>query len=174
MEQKYSVIELAELVGVPRTTINDWLSKYSSYIEFTIQGKRRIYTENTLMVLKTVQELRNQGISCADIEARLSTQFAVHPVPQEDLLKLTQERGENTPDPTAEKPAGAAERMAEEIQTQNQNHEYALIARQHSEEIARAVSDRFQEMFEKVGQMEKDSRKTSRRIHMILGGTVLV
>ena len=41
-EKKYSVIELAELLGVPRTTINDWRSKYSMYIDFTVQGKRRV------------------------------------------------------------------------------------------------------------------------------------
>ena len=47
----YTVMELAERVGVPRTTINDWLSRYAPYIDFTMQGKRRIYSENTLSVL---------------------------------------------------------------------------------------------------------------------------
>ena len=180
MDEKYSVIELAELVGVPRTTINDWLNKYSQYIEFVIQGKRRIYTENTLMVLKKIQELRNQGISCTDIETQLSTQFAVHPVPQDDLLKDFQNKAEVSAGQENAVPASETVQNPEQssFQTDNQNQtdagEYALIAQKHSEEIARAVADRFQEMLQKVDLMEEDAKRSSSRIRVILLITVLL
>ena len=81
-EKKYSVIELAELLGVPRTTINDWLSKYSMYIDFTVQGKRRVYTDSSLAVLKEISGLRNSGMSSVDIEAELAKRHPVRAEPE--------------------------------------------------------------------------------------------
>ena len=49
MEGKnYTVMELAEQIGVPRTTINDWLARYSMYIDTVTQGKRKVYPETAL------------------------------------------------------------------------------------------------------------------------------
>ena len=31
-----------EVLGVPRTTVTDWLVRYSSYIDYKIQGKRKV------------------------------------------------------------------------------------------------------------------------------------
>lgn len=80
-EKKYSVIELAEIIGVPRTTINDWLGRYSQYIDFVMQGKRRAYTESSVQVLKEVSELRNAGKSSFEIENELAKRYAVHAEP---------------------------------------------------------------------------------------------
>ena len=204
-DQKYSVIELAELVGVPRTTINDWLNKYAPYIEFMMQGKRRIYTENTLNVLKKVSELRNQGISLADIETELSKEFAVHPQPQtqEDLPgadfgdpgnSVRNTAGGVFPGRTghSEKDASsknssdnntmglAAEKNVETSGNSVRNNnadsmsspvasvDYALISKQNSEEIARAVGERFQAMLEKIDRMDQDSARTAKRTKCIL------
>ena len=41
--KNYTVMELAEQIGVPRTTINDWLARYSMYIDTVAQGKRKVY-----------------------------------------------------------------------------------------------------------------------------------
>jgi DNA-binding transcriptional MerR regulator len=68
---KYTVMELADAVGVPRTTINDWLSRYERFIDFRTQGKRKVYTAATLAVLQEIGELRNQGLSSFDIEEAL-------------------------------------------------------------------------------------------------------
>ncbi len=81
-EKKYSVIELSEILGVKRTTINDWLSKYAMYIETQIQGKRKIYTESALTVLQKIAELRSKNMSSFDIDTELTKQFAVHPQPE--------------------------------------------------------------------------------------------
>ena len=80
---KYTVIELSELLGVKRTTVNDWLTKYAIYIEFAVQGKRRIYTDGTLTVLKKVAELRANGLSSFEIDGELAKLYAVHPQPEE-------------------------------------------------------------------------------------------
>jgi len=75
----YSISDLAEQVGVPRTTITDWLGKYSRFIELQTQGRRRFYTERTLAVLCKIAEFRNAGRSIADIDAELERVFPVHP-----------------------------------------------------------------------------------------------
>ncbi len=95
-EKKYSVIELAEIIGVPRTTINDWLGRYSQYIDFVMQGKRRAYTESSVQVLKEVSELRNAGKSSFEIENELAKRYAVHaePAPPEREDSVPPERGE--------------------------------------------------------------------------------
>ena len=36
--KNYTVMELAEQIGVPRTTINDWPGRYSQYIDTVVQG----------------------------------------------------------------------------------------------------------------------------------------
>lgn len=76
--KKYTVIDLAGAVGVPRTTVTDWLGRYSQYIEFKMQGKRKIYTENSVAVLKEISELRNKGLSSFDIEEELAKRHPVH------------------------------------------------------------------------------------------------
>ena len=87
MEGKnYTVIELAEQVGVPRTTINDWLSRYSQYIETAVQGKRKVYPESALAVLREIALMRNAGKAFADIEAELA-------VVQAQMKKYMEELG---------------------------------------------------------------------------------
>ena len=83
----YTVMELAEKVGVPRTTINDWLGKYSTYIGFVMQGKRRVYTETTLSVLLKVSELRAAMKSSFEIEQELASIYAIHPEFAEEAVE---------------------------------------------------------------------------------------
>ena len=75
----YSISDLAEQVGVPRTTITDWLGKYARFIELQTQGRRRFYTDRTLSVLCKVAELRTAGRSIGDIDGELERIFPVHP-----------------------------------------------------------------------------------------------
>ena len=66
----YSISDLADQVGVPRTTITDWLGKYARFVELQTQGRRRFYTERTLAVLCKVAELRAAGRSTGDISIK--------------------------------------------------------------------------------------------------------
>lgn len=98
---KYTVMELADVVGVPRTTINDWLSRYERFIDFRTQGKRKVYTAATLAVLQEIGELRNQGLSSFDIEEALGKR---HPMRGE--VAESAEGSEDGPGEGAGAPAG--------------------------------------------------------------------
>ena len=77
-EKLYTIIEISEATGAPRTTINDWLARHSQYIEFKTQGKRKLYTESALQVLKEISELRDKGLSSFDIEKELAKNHPLH------------------------------------------------------------------------------------------------
>lgn len=96
----YSISDLADQVGVPRTTITDWLGKYSRFIELQTQGRRRFYTDRTLSVLCKVAELRTAGRSIGDIDGELERIFPVHPT-----VEPPDAAGGTEADPTAN-PAG--------------------------------------------------------------------
>ena len=75
----YSVSDLAALLEVPRTTVNDWLKKYDRYIDFEVRGRRKVYTDASLEVLRKISAARDQGASAADLEKELSSTCAVRP-----------------------------------------------------------------------------------------------
>lgn len=147
MEGKnYTVIELAEQLGVPRTTINDWLARYSQYIDSVAQGKRKVYPDSALNVLKEVAALRNSGKSFTEIEKELSAKHPIHavPVPPQEEEKKAPAASEETAGKKASdnpQPAG---------------HEgFAVIARQQSEEIGRLIGESFRNMDQRIQELEK-------------------
>ena len=75
----YSVSDLAALLEVPRTTVNDWLKKYDRYIDFEMRGRRKVYTDASLEVLRKVSSARDQGTAAADLERFLASSCAVRP-----------------------------------------------------------------------------------------------
>ena len=159
-EKKYSVIELAELLGVPRTTINDWLSKYSAYIDFSIQGKRRVYTESSVTVLKEISTLRNSGMPSMDIEAELAKR---HP------LRAEPETAENRPGTTASETSSAAGKKTDtglpipKTSLPERENEFQLIARRQSEELGKMIGDTFHEMGLRMEELERLNRAQQRR-----------
>ena len=152
-EKKYSVIELAELLGVPRTTINDWLSKYSMYIDFTVQGKRRVYTDSSLAVLKEISGLRNSGMSSVDIEAELAKR---HPVRAEPELP------EAAPSSSVPQKDGKKE------------NEFQLIAQRQSEELGKVIGETFQNMALRMEELERLNRAQNSRTKVWMGATAFV
>lgn len=75
----YSAAALAAAVGVPRTTINDWLTRYEDYIDSIAVGKRKVYSENSLAVLQEIAALRDAGKSSIEIEAVLAGKHGIKP-----------------------------------------------------------------------------------------------
>lgn len=75
----FTVSELGDEVGAPRTTINDYLSRYPEYIESTVRGKRRVYPASAVTVLKEIYQLRSAGRSFLEIEQHLAARFPLHP-----------------------------------------------------------------------------------------------
>ncbi len=77
-DNKYTVIELSDKLSVPRTTITDWLVRYATFIDFKIQGKRKIYTDKSIEVLVEIKDLRDKGLSSFDIEEELAKRHPIH------------------------------------------------------------------------------------------------
>lgn len=77
--QTYSAAALAAQLNVPRTTINDWLSRYEDYIDVEMLGKRKVYSRRSLEVLQAVQRLRDEGKSGSEISVFLSQNFGINP-----------------------------------------------------------------------------------------------
>ena len=75
--QTYSVSELAIQLQLPRTTINDWLKNFSSYLEYEMKGKRKEYNQNALNVLKNISIWKNEGKSAASIQKLLEENYGL-------------------------------------------------------------------------------------------------
>ncbi|MDD4816688.1 MAG: MerR family transcriptional regulator [Victivallaceae bacterium] len=71
----FTVSELGAQVGAPRTTINDYLSRYSEYIESEIRGKRRVYSDRAVAVLMEINRMRGDGKSYAEIGPVLAGKY---------------------------------------------------------------------------------------------------
>jgi hypothetical protein len=76
--KNYIVADLVKELDVPRTTVNDWLSRYDQYIEFEPRGRRKVYFDSSLQVLKDILEMRNQGKSSYEIEEELTKKHPLH------------------------------------------------------------------------------------------------
>lgn len=160
--RRYSVSELAELVGVPRTTINDWLNRYPQYIDFSTQGKRKVYSDASVTVLKEILELRNSELSSFDIEAQLAKRHPVRgeAVPPEEYTKR------ETPAATAqnrEACGDSANSIKDKTPHEQQGEEYALIAKKQTDEIARLLGEHLQNLARRMDEIERHNREATAR-----------
>ena len=148
----YSVAALAAALSVPRTTVNDWLVKYDNFIEAVAVGKRKVYSERTLLVLQEVARLRDQGKSGAEIELALEQCLGVTP-------EIAPEKS------AAENPAPAAEdpalRAGENDQTQ-------LPAVKKFEENAMELAAFIAELRKEQFQSRKRSRLTAFMLFIVI------
>ena len=156
-DKTYTVMELAEAVGVARTTINDWLSKYSPYIDFKTVGRRRVYTAAAVEVLKEISELRNQGLASGDIETELSKKHPMRAEPADLQEKQEAPKGNV---PAAPRSSG----------TEGTNHEdFALIAQRQSDEIGRLFAESFQNMASRIETLENKAGNAERKLYIGYG-----
>jgi len=159
--QKYNVMELADLIGVPRTTINDWLNRYSQYIEFQMQGRRRCYPESALAVLKTIAAMRAEGKTPYEIEVALASKYAIHAEPAgvhtEEHFPQTEEEIHGEESPEAAAPGN-----------------FALVGKKQSDELNHFITENFHAMAEKLGSLESNSRRNHLRMQMWLLLAVLL
>ncbi len=142
-KKAYSIVELAEMLNVPRTTLNDWLTRFYQYIECETRGKRKVYFDTSLEVLKEVSELRNSGMAASDIEKELAKRHPVHaeiapPQPEEES-----ESGEP-----------AAQPAAQEMMPP--------VVRQQAEEIGRMLGKELKNIAERL-EASKDMNKSFAR-----------
>ena len=166
----YTVMELAEKVGVPRTTINDWLGKYSTYIGFVMQGKRRVYTETTLSVLLKVSELRAAMKSSFEIEQELASIYAIHPEFAEEAVE-DQPIAQND-DPVQNE--NVTETLPQPLNPQISAEEYALAVKQQTDELASMLGERFRDILTKMDDIEDNAKKNGNRAKVFSLLTILL
>ncbi len=150
-KQVYSVAELVDAVGVPRTTINDWLARYAKYIDFETRGKRKVYFPSSVAVLREISGLRNAGKSSFEIEDELMRNHPLRPDPVDH--------------PDVPPPEAGAESQA-------------LVRQMPAEEIAKIFNHEIQSLssrLENYDQLNNHLRTGLRRIYlpMIVGFLVL-
>jgi len=75
----YLASDLAGELGLPRSTINDWLVRYADYLEVDTRGKRKVYSAKSLQILKEISEMRNEGKSSFEIEQLLASRYGIRP-----------------------------------------------------------------------------------------------
>ncbi len=73
----YIIADFVKILGVARTTLNDWMIRYEQYIESEVRGHRKIYFATSLNVLMDIAEMRDAGKTSSEILTELSNR---HPV----------------------------------------------------------------------------------------------
>ena len=162
--KNYTVMELAEQIGVPRTTINDWLGRYSQYIDTVQQGKRKVYPESALGVLREIASLRNSGKAFTDIETELSAKHPIRAVP----VPPQEEPAE--PKKSPEPQTGST---AKDGTQPSSGEGFALIARQQSEEIGKLIGESFRNMDDRIRELESISASQRRMSYFWLAACIL-
>jgi len=155
----YSISDLAEQVGVPRTTITDWLGKYSRFIELQTQGRRRFYTERTLAVLCKVAEFRNAGRSIADIDSELERVFPVHPT----VEPPDSAAGAEPPSEAPQSPASASAAPGA----------YPVVKQENSDELYDLLGAKFADLCDAMGEVERKADASARRLRLMLAIAVV-
>ena len=161
-QKLYSISDLADQVGVPRTTITDWLGKYARFIELQTQGRRRFYTERTLSVLCKVAELRTAGRSIGDIDGELERIFPVHP---------TVEPPEK-PDEAEAGPADGAgqESAAPDLNTRN----YPLVKQETYDDLYDMLGTKFSDLCDAMSAVDRKADVSARRLRLMLAVAVMI
>ena len=157
----YSISDLADQVGVPRTTITDWLGRYARFIELHTQGRRRFYTERTLSVLCKVAELRTAGRSIGDIDGELERIFPVHPtVEPPDAPAGESVRQETGQDPSASS-AGAP------------GQTFPVVKQENFDELYDLLGTKFTDLCDAMGEVNRKADASARRLRLMLAAIVM-
>ena len=153
----YSISDLADQVGVPRTTITDWLGKYARFMELLTQGRRRFYTDRTLSVLCKIAELRTAGRSLGDIDGELERVFPVHPTVE-------------PPEPPAgaeTDPASPAGPDPSDPQT------YPVMKQENSDELYDLLGTKFADLCDAMSAVDRKADASARRMRLMLAAAVM-
>ena len=153
----YSISDLADQVGVPRTTITDWLGKYARFIELQTQGRRRFYTDRTLSVLCKVAELRSAGRSIGDIDGELERIFPVHPTVE-------------PPENPGETGADSADDPAKPDPANPQN--YPVVKQENFDELYDLLGAKFTDLCDAMSAVNRKADASARRLRLMLASAV--
>ncbi len=144
METKsYLASDLVNELGVARSTINDWLSRYADYLEAENRGKRRAYSEKSLEILREISSLRNAGMGSFEIEQQLAARYGLRP-------EITEE----PPEPEAENGNG-------------EDSAALPMIRPAFEAVTNQINSEFGKLTAQLQSLEKERRRLSRRLWLL-------
>ena len=183
-EKTYIVADFVKILDVPRTTLKDWLSRYEDYIEFEIRGRRKIYFESSLVILKEIAKLRKAGKTAPQILLELSS---AHPVntqitheiemPQMDIPEIEQEQFPVKHNPFVDALLPLVKQQNEEMEHMltNKLHDMASslheaqiatllpIVKRQNQKMERMVTGRLNDMAENLHRNQLDGNKLSKQ-----------
>ena len=161
----YSISDLADQVGVPRTTITDWLGKYARFIELRTQGRRRFYTDRTLSVLCKVAELRTAGRSIGDIDGELERIFPVHPTVEPP----------ETPGADGAEPAPDADGTGPESAESGPDRQtYPVMKQESADALYDLLGTKFSDLCEAMSAVNRKADVSARRLRLMLAVAVMI
>ncbi|MBM7647030.1 DNA-binding transcriptional MerR regulator [Scopulibacillus daqui] len=150
--------DVVEAVGVPKSTVSDWITNFSPFIPKVKNGSTVYYKPEAIEVLLTVKELRAQDYDMSQISLELTERgFPVDAETVSDEVKTTISRAEKVKDRDAlltvmSTMGKAMERMTEleklVAETKAQQLEQEKINEQLKEKIEEQkqyISDRIEE-----------------------------
>ena len=153
----YSNSDLADQVGVPRTTITDWLGKYARFMELRTQGRRRFYTDRTLSVLCKIAELRTAGRSLGDIDGELERVFPVHPT-----VEPPEPPAGTEADPAA--PAGSGP---------SGQQTYPVMKQENPDELYDLLGAKFTDLCDAMSAVDRKADASARRLRLMLAAAIM-
>ena len=153
--RRFLASDLSQELGLPRSTINDWLTRYAEYLESENRGKRRFYSEKSLQILREIAELRNAGNSSFEIEQQLAARYGIRPevAHPEEAEAAAQEESASPAASPAENPAAA-----------DGEGETLPMLRPAFDEMSSQFTREFTALAAKFEELERERRRMLRRM----------
>jgi len=73
--ETYSVKQMAEVAGIPESTIRYYRDRHKDFIPYTGKGRRRRYTEESLEILLRICGYADDNLNAIEIDERLNAEY---------------------------------------------------------------------------------------------------
>lgn len=75
MDKYYTIAEMGKILNIPESTVRYYRDRYSQYIPFKGQARKKRYTEQALNVLRIIAEESNRNTTAEEIDELLGSKF---------------------------------------------------------------------------------------------------
>lgn len=166
--------DLIEQVGVPKTTLHDWIRSFSAYVPIVMQGRTKYYNEGSVEVLARIRDLRTVGYDKPQISETLAYEFPIDVSEVERKVEAARDP-EDARDAVylaMQTVAEMSEKMEDLVKRQEEQDEKireqdAEIARQneelekHREHVRSSIEDRDKKLNETMTNFIEKNKKRS-------------
>lgn len=162
----YLISDLTNELGLPRSTINDWLIHYNDFLDAEMHGKRKYYSVKALNILKEIAELRNSGASYFDIEQQLAAKYGIRPEIAAEHKSASSESA-----PPAEAGSSPSNSVSALTTAGNNppNWEGALpVLRPAMEELSTKFLQEFRDLAHHFESQEEEHKRSLRRMRLFI------